>query len=70
MSFFEIFFQVVVILGIGFVIYLQSRQIGFLKNKLAVAEDWGKTFNISQLLEQVKSHKELVEIITEQSKKS
>jgi hypothetical protein len=60
--------NILVLVAVGYLIYIQGKHHKLLKEKLEFAERWEKLFNVSQLLEQVKSHKELVEIIAEQSK--
>jgi replicative superfamily II helicase len=68
MNAYEIIYKIVVVMVLGALLYLQIKQNKHLKERLDIAEKWESTFNIKQLLEQVKSHKELIEIITEQSK--
>jgi len=68
MSVYEIIYKVIIVLVLGALFYLQKKQNNYLKEKLDFAEKWENIFNVKKLLEQVKSHKELIETITEQSK--
>lgn len=66
MSFMEILYRGVILFGILFANYFLIKQNSYLKAKLTIAEKWESTFNVKQLLDQVKSHKELVETMAGQ----
>ena len=70
MNIYEIMYRIFVVLVLGALLYLQTKQSKYLREKLDIAEKWITVFNVRSLLDQVKSHKELVEEFAEQTRTS